>query len=76
MIHKEQSKAALAKLRGLAELHGITNVAIAEKIGITKQGVGQALAGKYHPTLDNVYRFLNAINKLSGMVYGLTDLEQ
>lgn len=76
MIHKEQSKAALAKLRGLAELHAITNVAIAEQVGITKQGVGQALAGKYHPTLDNVYRFLNAINKLSGMVYGLKDLEQ
>ena len=75
MIHKEQSKAALAKLRGLAELHGITNVAIAEKIGITKQGVGQALAGKYHPTLDNVYRFLNAVNGLAGTNYGLTDLE-
>ena len=76
MRHKEQSKAALAKLRGLAELHGITNVAIAEKIRITKQGVGQALAGKYHPTLDNVYRFLNAVNELAGADYGLKDLEQ
>jgi DNA-binding phage protein len=74
MIHKEQSKAALAKLRGLAEFHGITNVAIAEKIGITKQGVGQALAGKYHPTLDNVYRFLNAVNELAEKNYGLKDL--
>lgn len=76
MIHKEQSKAALAKLRGLAELHKITNVAIAEQVGITKQGVGQALAGKYHPTLDNVYRFLNAVNELAGTDYGLKDLEQ
>ncbi len=75
MKHKEQSIQALAKLRGLAELHKITNVAIAEHIGITKQGVGQALAGKYHPTLDNVYRFLNAINELAGTCYGLKDLD-
>ncbi len=75
MRHKEQSKQALVKLRGLAEAHGITDVAIAERIGITKQGVGQALNGKYHPTLDNVFRFLNAVNELAGTQYGLSDLE-
>lgn len=74
MKHKEQSIQALAKLRGLAERHKITNVAIAESVGITKQGVGQALAGRYHPTLDNVYKFLNAINYLSGQNYTLADL--
>ena len=74
MKHKEQSIQALAKLRGLAEYHKITNVEIAEQVGITKQGVGQALAGRYHPSLDNVFKFLNAINFLSGKEYTLADL--
>lgn len=72
--HKQQSIQTLAKLRGLVESHKITHEVLAEKIGIRRQTVGQVLSGKFHPTLDNLFRYLNAVNDIAGTSYGLADL--
>lgn len=74
--HKQQSIQALAKLRGLVEAQKITHEVLAEKLGIRRQTVGQVLSGKFHPTLDNLFRYLNAMNELTGMKYGLIDLTE
>jgi len=73
--HKAQSIKALARLKELADQNKVTNYALAEKIGIRPQTVGQMFSGKFHPTLDNVYRALNAINDLSGKTFTLADLD-
>lgn len=74
--HKQQSQNALANLKSLADQNGVTNVALSEKIGVRPQTVGQMFRGKFHPTLDNVYRALNAVNDLSGQNYCLADIDQ
>ena len=71
MSHKEQSKQALQTLGGLVKSHNIAHNQIAEKIGISRQAVTQMLSGKFHPTLDNVFRVLNALNELSGQDYDI-----
>ena len=73
--HKAQSIKALARLKELADQNKVTNYALAEKIGIRPQTVGQMFSGKFHPTLDNVYRAINAINDLSGKTFTLADLD-
>lgn len=73
--HKAQSIKALNRLKDLADQNKVTNCAIAEKIGIMPQTVGQMFSGKFHPTLDNVYRALNAINDLSGKSFTLADID-
>ena len=65
MRHKEQSAATLLQIRSVANLHKVTNIAIAEKMGISKQAVGGMLSGKFSPTLDTVYKILNAIEEIS-----------
>lgn len=73
--HKQQSRNALTALKHLADLNNVKNYALAEKIGIRPQTVGQMFSGKFHPTLDNVYRALNAINDISGKTFTLADLD-
>jgi DNA-binding XRE family transcriptional regulator len=73
--HKEQSKAALLKLKALADGHKITNTAMAEKIGVRPATVGQMFSGKFHPTLDNVFRALNALNDLAKTNYSLSNID-
>jgi len=73
--HKQQSRDALANLKELADRNGVTNVALSEKIGVRPQTVGQMFRGKWHPTLDNVYRALNAVNDLSGKTFTLADID-
>ena len=73
--HKAQSIKALARLKDLADRNKVTNYALAEKIGIRPQTVGQMFSGKFHPTLDNVFRALNAINDLSGKTFTLADID-
>ena len=73
--HKAQSRAALIALKELADQNSVTNYALAEKIGIRPQTVGQMFSGKFHPTLDNVFRALNAIGDLSGKTFTLADIE-
>lgn len=75
MNHKEQSKAALARLAALAEQHGVSQTAIADVLGVRPQTVQQVFAGRFHPTLDNVFRYLNALNGLAGTSYTLKDIE-
>jgi predicted transcriptional regulator len=75
MTHKEKSKQALQNLGGLASRHGLTHQQIADKIGIHRPTVSNLFAGKFHPTLDNVFRVLNAVNELSGEAYALKDLD-
>lgn len=74
--HKQQSRAALIALKNLAEKNSVTNYALAEKIGIRPQTVGQMFSGKFHPTLDNVFRALNAVNDLSGKTFTLADIDE
>ena len=82
MNHKEKSKQALRNLGGLAERHGITQRQIAslipnEKSGkpIQQQTVGQTFAARFHPTLDTLIRYLDAINELAGASYSLADID-
>lgn len=75
MLHKDQSREALARLKTLADAHKITNTAIAEKIGIRPATVGQMFSGKFHPTLDNVFRALNALNDIAGTKYTLSNID-
>lgn len=74
--HKQQSRNALTALKHLAELNNVKNYAIAEKIGIRPQTVGQMFSGKFHPSLDNVFRALNAIGDLSGKTFTLADIDE
>ncbi len=74
MKHKEQSRQALAQLRVLAERHKITLVQLADELQVRPQTVGQTMRGQFHPTLDRVFLFINAINKIAGQRYSLADL--
>ena len=67
MRHKKQSAATLLQIKGVADLHKVTNMAIAEKMGISKQAVGGMLSGKFSPTLDTVFKILNAVEEISGV---------
>jgi len=67
MKHKEQSAATLLQIKSVADLHKVTNMAIAEKMGISKQAVGGMLSGKFSPTLDTVFKILNAVEEISGV---------
>ena len=75
MNHKEKSKQALRNLGGLAKAHNITQGQLAEKLGVRQQTVGQTFNARFHPTLDNVYRYLDAINELAGAAYTLADID-
>jgi transcriptional regulator with XRE-family HTH domain len=75
MTHKEKSIATLRKLAALAAKHGVTQVAMAEKIGIRQNAISQALSGKFHPQLDKLYRFLDTINEIAGTSYTLADVD-
>ena len=82
MNHKEKRKQALRNLGVLAERHGITQRQIAslipnEKSGkpIQQQTVGQTFAARFHPTLDTLIRYLDAINELAGASYSLADID-
>lgn len=74
--HKQQSRNALTALKHLADQNNVKNYAIAEKIGIRPQTVGQMFSGKFHPSLDNVFRALNAIGDLSGKTFTLADIDE
>jgi transcriptional regulator with XRE-family HTH domain len=71
MKHKEQSQQALQTLGGLAKKHEITHEQIAELVGVRRQSISQMLSGKFYPTLDNVFKILNAVNELSGENYDI-----
>ena len=75
MMHKEKSKQALRNIGGLAKKHNITQDQIAEKLGVRQQTVSQIFVGRFHPTLDNVFRYLDAINALAGTAYTLVDID-
>lgn len=75
MTHKEKSKQALRKIGGLAKAHNLTQDQIAEKIGVRQQTVSQIFVARFHPTLDNVIRYLDAINDLAGTAYSLKDID-
>ena len=75
MKHKDTSKQALAMLRVLARRNGITDVQLAERIGVRPQTIGQTTLGKFHPTLDRVFLVLDTINEISGKKYGLKDID-
>jgi len=75
MNHKEKSKQALRNLGGLAKAHSLTQGQIAEKIGVRQQTVSQIFVGRFHPTLDNVIRYLDAINELAGTAYTIKDID-
>jgi len=53
------SAALLASLRVIAKVKGISN--IAEKTGLTRQGVQHALSSKGNPRFDNVNAIMNAL---------------
>lgn len=75
MSHKEKSRQTLARLKALADAHRVTNTAMAEKIGIRPATIGQIFSGKFHPTLDNVFRALNALNEIAGTDYTLSHID-
>lgn len=75
MRHKEQSKNVLRNLGDLAEQHGVTQEQIAEKVGVRQPTVSQVFSARFHPTLDNVFKYLNAVNELAGTEYNLADIQ-
>jgi hypothetical protein len=75
MKHKELSKASLAKLARLARENDIKDVQLAEVLNIRPQTVGQTMLGKFHPTFDRVFLFLDAINQIAGKNYTLSDID-
>ena len=79
MKHTDQSKAlsrqALANLRAIVERHGITHESLADELDIRRQTVGQVLGARFHPTLDNVFRFLEVVNELTEGNYSLRDID-
>lgn len=82
MKHKYQSKQVAANLRVLVESHGITHQQLAdcitnEKTGepIRRQSVTGMLNGDWSPTLDVLFRYLNAVNEIEGTAYTLEDID-
>jgi probable addiction module antidote protein len=53
------SAALLASLRVIAQVKGIS--AIADEVGLTRQGVQHALSSKGNPRFDNVNAIMNAL---------------
>jgi len=82
MKHKDQSKQVSANLRALVEHHGITQQQLAdavrnEKTGrnVTRQAVTALLNGKFSPSLDVLFQYLNAVNGLAGTDYELKNIQ-
>jgi probable addiction module antidote protein len=57
--HDGDSAALLASLRVIAKLKGIS--ALAEKTGMTRQGLQKALSSKGNPRLDNINSIMHAL---------------
>lgn len=81
MNHVQQSIAALANLRSLVVLHGITHQKLADRIKnektgqpIRRQSVTGMLNRRFSPTLDTVFQALNALNEIAGTGYTLKDI--
>lgn len=82
MKHKGQSRQVSANLRALVEHHGITQQQLAdavrnEKTGrnVTRQAVTALLNGKFSPSLDVLFQYLNAVNGLAGTDYELKNIQ-
>lgn len=82
MKHKDQSKAVAANLRCLIERHGITHQQVADAIQNKKTGepirrssVTALLNGRFSPSLDVLFQYLNAVNRLAGGGYELKDIQ-
>lgn len=57
--HDGDSSALLASLRIVAKVKGIS--ALAEKTGMTRQGIQKALSSKGNPRLDNINSIMHAL---------------
>ena len=57
--HDGDSAALLASLRIIAKVKGIS--ALAEKTGMTRQGIQKALSSKGNPRLDNINSIMHAL---------------
>jgi len=82
MKHKDQSKQVAANLRAIIERHGITQRQLAdavrnEKTGrnVTRQAVTALLNGKFSPSLDVLFQYLNAVNGIAGTNYELKNIQ-
>jgi len=82
MKHKEQSRQVSANLRALVEHHGITQQQLADAVrnentgrNVTRQAVTALLNGKFSPSLDVLFQYLNAVNGLAGTNYTLRDID-
>ena len=75
MTHKEKSKATLSNLGALAEQHGVTQTAVAEIVGVRQSTVSQVFSARFHPTLDNLFKYLDAVNQIAGTNYNLADIQ-
>lgn len=75
MTHKEKSKAALKKLGSLAARHEIKQQEIADLLCVRHQTVSQIFVGRFYPTLDTIFKYLEAINAIAGTDYDLNDVQ-
>ena len=78
MTHKDKSKATLSNLGALAERHrkdGVTQTAVAEIVGVRQSTVSQVFSARFHPTLDNLFKYLDAVNQIAGTNYNLADIQ-
>lgn len=75
MNYKQKTSAAIQALADLVKAHGITQVELSRKTGISQPNISWLLNGKNVPTLTTVFRCLEAINEIAGKEYGLSALE-
>ena len=81
MKHHDQSRQVAANLRALVEKHGITHQALADAVikangnAVRRESVSNLLGGKFSPTLNVLFQYLNALNQLAGTGYNLKDIQ-
>ena len=75
MTHKDKSIATLRNLAALAERHGVTQTAVADIVGVRQSTVSQVFSARFHPTLDNLFKYLDAVNQVAGTSYNLGDIQ-
>jgi len=72
---KDKAKLTLYYFGLLMKRHRVTQEQIGEKLGIRQQSVGAMLKGKFYPTLDTLYKYMQALNEVAGTFYTLANID-
>ena len=72
-MSNETTRRVAANLRAEVARQGLTQAAVAERVGIAQQGVSRRLSGRYAITVDDLEDFCTALDIAVAQAMGLDE---